>query len=69
MEEISKTYSVHAVVDQREKAKIPFHEAVERGLIDSDTCEYIHNMEGTRVPVEEAISRGETTPPLSISLS
>lgn len=60
-EEITKTYSVHAVVDQKERAKIAFHEAVTRGLIDSDTGEYIHNVSNIRVPVEEAINRGELT--------
>lgn len=49
------------MVDQKEKAKVSFHEAVSRGLIDPDTGEYIHNMANVRVPVEEAISRGGAT--------
>lgn len=57
-EEITQTYSVHAVVDQREKSKLAFHEAVSRGVIDPDTGEYIHNITGVRVPVKEAIAKG-----------
>ncbi|XP_067932421.1 serine-rich adhesin for platelets-like isoform X2 [Watersipora subatra] len=57
-EEITKTYSVHAVVDQQERARVAFHEAVSRGLIDPDTGEYVHNVTNARVSVEEAISRG-----------
>lgn len=60
-EEITKSYSVHAVVDQVEKAKVAFHVAVSRGLIDTDTGEYINNITSIRVPVEEAIERGKST--------
>jgi hypothetical protein len=31
------TYAVTYVVDQKEKRKVPFHEAVDKGLIDKDT--------------------------------
>lgn len=59
-EEITRTYSVHAVVDQREKVKLPFHEAVSRGLIDPDKGDYIHNITGIHVPVVEAIKKGSS---------
>jgi len=58
-EEITKAYSVHAVVDQREKCKVPFHEAVEKGIIDQDTGEYVNQLTGAHIPVEEAINKGE----------
>lgn len=57
-EEITKTYSVHAVVDQKEKTKLPFHDAVERGLIDPDTGGYVNNVTGEKLTAEEAIERG-----------
>ncbi|KAK2171446.1 hypothetical protein NP493_1064g00073 [Ridgeia piscesae] len=53
-----KTYAVNAVVDQRRKIKIPFLEAVSRGLIDRHTANYVNNVTGERVYVTEAIRRG-----------
>ena len=54
-----KTYAVHAVVDQRQKRKLPFHEAVTRGLIDKNTGEYISNITGDKISAEEAIKKGQ----------
>ena len=53
-----KTYSVHAVVDQRLKKKLPFHEAVAGGIIDKSTGEYVNNITGEKLSAEEAIDRG-----------
>lgn len=58
-EEVLKTYAVHAVVDQKQKRKVAFHEAVTRGLIDKNTGEYINNISGDKIPAEEAIKKGE----------
>lgn len=54
----TKTYAVNAVVDQRLKKKVPFFEAVRRGLIEKDTGNYVNNTTGERIYVVEAIKRG-----------
>ena len=36
-EVVTKTYAIHAVVDQRTKTKVSFTEAVRKGLIDKST--------------------------------
>lgn len=53
-----KTYAVSAVVDQRLKKKVPFYDAVKRGLIEKDTGNYVNNATGERIYVAEAIKRG-----------
>ena len=53
-----KTYAVSAVVDQRMKKKVPFHEAVKRGLIDTRTGNYVHNVTREKIYVADAIRRG-----------
>ena len=53
-----KTYAVSAVVDQRLKKKVPFYDAVRRGLIEKDTGNYVNNRTGERIYVMEAIKRG-----------
>ena len=57
-EEVLKTYSVHAVIDQRNRKKLLFHEAVAAGIIDKSTGEYIHNITWEKIPAEQAIERG-----------
>lgn len=57
-EEVLKTYSVHAVVDQRRRRKLPFHEAVAEGIIDPNTGEYVNNKTGEKLSAEEAIAKG-----------
>lgn len=59
LEEISKTYLVHAVVCQRTKSKLPFHEAVQRGVIDKDSGAYLHNVTGEKFFVVDAINKGQ----------
>lgn len=54
-----QTYSVHAVVDQRQKKKLPFHEAVNLGIIDKDSGEYVNNVTGEKLSAEEAINIGK----------
>lgn len=53
-----KTYAVNAVVDQVNKRKVPFADAVNLGLIDRDTGNYVNNVTGEKVYVTEAIKRG-----------
>ena len=57
-EEVLKTYSVHAVIDQRQRKKLLFHEAVAAGIIDKTTGEYIHNVTREKMTAEQAINRG-----------
>ena len=57
-EVVTKTYSVHGVVDQIKKNKVTFQEAVRQGLLDKETGDYINNKTGARVPVQEAIMKG-----------
>jgi len=54
----TKIFAVNAVVDQKQKKKVPFYEAVERGLIDRETGTYINNVTGEAIYVVEAIQRG-----------
>lgn len=57
-EEITKTYAVHGVVDQKKKAKVSFAEATRDGLLDKNTGEYVNNVTGARVHTLEAIQKG-----------
>jgi len=57
-EEVTKTYAVHGVVDQKKKAKVSFAEATRDGLLDKDTGEYVNNVTGGRVHTLEAIQKG-----------
>ncbi|XP_025079155.1 microtubule-actin cross-linking factor 1-like isoform X5 [Pomacea canaliculata] len=57
-EVVSKTYTVHGVVDTRRKQKVSFSDAVRLGLLDRDTGEYINNVTHQKVGVQEAIMRG-----------
>lgn len=53
-----KTYAVSAVVDQRMKKKVPFYDAVRKGLIEKDTGNYVNNVTRERIYVAEAIRLG-----------
>ena len=53
-----KTYAVSAVVDQRLRKKVPFIDAVRRGLIEKHTGNYVNNVTREKVYVADAISRG-----------
>ena len=55
---INKTYIVRAVVDQRLRTVVPFHEAVSRGIIEKDTGAYVNNKTGEKMYVGDAIMRG-----------
>jgi len=59
LEEVSKTYLVHAVVCQRTKSKLPFHEAVAKGIIDKETGAYYHNVTGEKFFVADAMAKGQ----------
>lgn len=54
----TKTYAVHGVVDQRKKNKVSFTDAVRDGLLDRSTGDYVNNVTGQKVGVQEAIMRG-----------
>ena len=53
-----KTWAVNAVVDQLMKKKVPFYDAVHRGLIDKTTGTYVNNVTNERIYVIDAIRRG-----------
>ncbi|OWF40872.1 uncharacterized protein LOC110463222 isoform X2 [Mizuhopecten yessoensis] len=53
-----KTYAVHGVVNQRLKSKVSFTDAVDDGLLDRKDGQYVNNVTGDKVPVQEAIMRG-----------
>lgn len=57
-ENITITYSIHGVVDQRQQNKVSFSQAVRRGLIDKATGSYFHNKDMENINVVEAIKRG-----------
>ncbi|KAL4219798.1 hypothetical protein ACF0H5_020210 [Mactra antiquata] len=57
-QEETKTYAVNAVVDQKLKEKVSFHDAVQKGLLDGEEGVYVHNVTWEKVPITEAIMRG-----------
>jgi len=54
----TKTYAVHSVVDVKEKTRIAFEDAANRGIIFEETEEYINNVTGERINLADAIKRG-----------
>ena len=58
VQNVTIVYAIHAVVDQKEKCKISFSDAVKRGLIDKSTGAYFHNVEMRDVYVGDAIKKG-----------
>lgn len=57
-EVVSKTYSIHGVVDQRRKAKVSFSDAIRSGLLNRETGSYYHNIDREYIYVGDAIKRG-----------
>ena len=55
---VSKTYAINYVVDQKKKVKVPFYEAVQMGLINANTGEYVNNKTMEKVYVGDAIKKG-----------
>ena len=55
---VKKTYAINYVVDQKKKEKVPFYEAVQMGLINAETGEYINNKTMEKVYVGDAIKKG-----------
>lgn len=56
--EETKIYAVNAVVDQRLKKRVPFHEAMDIGLLDAEEGVYVHNVTKERIPITDAIMKG-----------
>ena len=52
------TYAINYVVDQKKQTKIPFHEAMRRGLIDPKTGDYLNNLTGEKTYLVDATRRG-----------
>ncbi len=46
------------MVDQQAKKKVPFYDAVQRGLIDAETGNYVHNKSGDTYYLVDAINKG-----------
>ena len=57
-EAVTKTYAIHAVVDQRTREKVSFSRAVALGLLNRDTGAYYHSGDNEHIFVGEAIKRG-----------
>lgn len=57
-EEAIESYCIRAVVDQKNRVSVPFQEAIERGLLDPKTAEYINNKTGEKVFLVDALSKG-----------
>lgn len=57
-ETATKTYSVHAVIDMKNKARVGFAEAVQKGLINADTGAYYNNATREHVYIGDAIKKG-----------
>lgn len=57
-ETVTKTYTVHGVIDQKRKMKVSFTDAVLRGLLDKNDGCYVNNVTREKVPVSEAIMKG-----------
>ncbi len=53
-----KVYAINYVVDQRKKTKVPFYEALQQGLIDEETGNYVNNKTREEVYVVDAILKG-----------
>lgn len=54
----TKTYAVHAVIDMKNRNRVGFAEAVQQGLINSDTGAYFNNATGESVYIGDAIKNG-----------
>jgi len=57
-EVVTRTYAIHAVVDQKTRQKVTFNEAVQSGLLDKGTGAYYHSGDDDHIYVGEAIKRG-----------
>ncbi|CAD5116349.1 DgyrCDS5249 [Dimorphilus gyrociliatus] len=57
-EEAVESYCIRAVVDQKNRVSVPFQEAIERGLLDPKTAEYINNKTGEKVFLVDALAKG-----------
>ena len=57
-ETVTKTYTVHGVIDQKRKKKVSFVDAVALCLLDKDDGCYVNNVTREKVPVSEAIMKG-----------
>ena len=56
--EETKTYAVTSVVDQKQKAKVSFNDAMNKGLIDAEEGMYVNNLTRERIPLTDAIMSG-----------
>jgi len=55
---ISKTYAIRAVVDVKNKKRLTFREALEAGLIDTDSGSYHNNATNEDIYLADAIRKG-----------
>lgn len=53
-----RTYAVSAVRDDARRVDVSFADAVRRGLIDSETGDYVNSLTGERMHVVDAIQSG-----------
>ena len=57
----TRTYAIKYVLDQKRQTKVPFHQAVKRGLIDAETGNYYNNVTGEQIYLVDAIKKGLLT--------
>ena len=54
----TRTYAIKCVLDQKRQTKVPFRQAMKRGLIDAETGNYYNNVTGEQVYLVDAIKKG-----------
>lgn len=57
-ETVTKAYAVRAVVDRRAKTTVTFQEAVRRGILLKESCEFRDTQTGNTMYIGDAIMRG-----------
>ncbi|XP_062597680.1 uncharacterized protein LOC134259100 isoform X1 [Saccostrea cucullata] len=57
-ESMTRTYAVHGVLDQKTNEKVSFADALNKGLLNKESGEYVNNVTNERLPVQDAIMKG-----------
>ncbi|XP_061194127.1 uncharacterized protein LOC133202340 isoform X2 [Saccostrea echinata] len=57
-ESTTRTYAVHGVLDQKTNQKVSFADALNLGLLNKESGEYVNNVTKERLPVQDAIMKG-----------
>jgi len=57
-EAVTKTYAIHAVVDEQRKKRLNFREAIDQNIFDPDEGSYLNTATGEKLYVGDAIRKG-----------